>query len=62
MIRPPEYPDAYADPRLFVVHPVLWPELVAWLDARGIDLVRMPTDPDDLRTYAASPRDIGRPS
>lgn len=42
--------------RQLLVHPVVWPDLVAWLNRRGIDVGLMPPVEDDLPTYVMTPR------
>jgi hypothetical protein len=42
--------------RQLLVHPVIWPDLVEWLDRRGIDVGLMPPVEDDLPTYVMTPR------
>lgn len=44
------------DVRQILVHPAVWPDLEAWLAARGIDLGLMPQVEDDLPTYCMQPR------
>jgi hypothetical protein len=43
--------------RQLLVHPVVWPDLVEWLDRRGITLGLMPPVKDDLPTWVMTPRD-----
>ncbi|HEY5834915.1 hypothetical protein [Streptomyces sp.] len=49
-------PPADDEVRQLLVHPVVWPDLVAWLDRRGIDVGLMPPAEDDLPTYVMTPR------
>lgn len=42
--------------RQLLVHPVIWPDLVEWLDRRGIDVGLMPPAEDALPTYIMTPR------
>lgn len=49
--------QAAPDVRQVVVHPAVWPHLEAWLAGRGLLLVRMPDQPDDLPTYVMQPTD-----
>lgn len=49
------------EPIEFIVHEALLPALVAWLDSRGVDLVRVPTEADHLPAYVASPRSLVSP-
>ena len=48
----------------FMVHPVLIPALVDWIDSRDADLVQGPSDSDDdsgIPWFVLSPRSLGRP-
>lgn len=49
-------PTADDEVRQLLVHPVIWPDLVEWLDRRGIDVGLMPPIEDDLPTYVMTPR------
>lgn len=41
--------------RQLLVHPVVWPDLVAWLRARNISVHQMSFSGDDLPIYVMSP-------
>jgi hypothetical protein len=45
--------------RQLVVHPAAWDALVEWFASRRIDIVQIPSEPDDLPTFILSPRDFG---
>jgi len=41
--------------RQLLVHPAVWPHLVSWLTARGVDLSQTQFSDDDLPTYVMTP-------
>jgi hypothetical protein len=43
--------------RSLLVHPALWPDLVAWLDARGLMVGQLPPGDNRVPTYTTSPKD-----
>lgn len=47
--------------RQMLVHPTVWPDLVAWLTARRIALKPMQFSADDLPTYIMTPMDWSPP-
>lgn len=60
-------PEPFEARDICIVHESLWNALVAWADARGMDLVQIPTelleqasnyDPDSLPSYAFIVRDL----
>lgn len=50
-------PPADDEVRQLLVHPAVWPDLVQWLDRRGINVGQMPTGDEDLPTYRMVPSD-----
>lgn len=48
-------PTANDEVRQLLVHPAVWPHLVSWLTARGIDLSPTQFSDDDLPTYVMTP-------
>lgn len=44
--------------RQLLVHPVVWPHLTSWLEARKIELSRQQFGDDDLPTYVMTPSTV----
>lgn len=55
-------PPADDEVRQLLVHPSVWPDLVAWLAGRGINVGLMPPVEDELPTYVMTPRGFPQPS
>lgn len=50
-------PPADDEVRQLLVHPAVWPDLVQWLDRRGINVGLMNPGDEDLPTYVMAPSD-----